>query len=48
MFGTVKFNYNSCLGLCNYLPIYSPSLGIIINAKVETQLLGIRAYKNCS
>lgn len=43
--GTIQFNFSNWAGICSYLPVFSPILGISISIKVETQVLGIREYK---
>jgi hypothetical protein len=45
--GSVENSFDSISGLCSYLPIFWPNLGVQVEAKLETQVLGIRIHKNC-
>ena len=45
LLGTIQFCFVECAGICSYLPVFSPSLGIALSMKVETQVLGIRGYQ---
>jgi hypothetical protein len=42
-----EHSYDSISGLCGYLPLFWPHLGVQVEAKLETQVLGIRIHKNC-